>query len=602
MIRIILTLFILNNILSAAWLSDEERYINGKYNDNLKIIWLYKKADNSSDGLQNNFAKALNKSTKILSETFDNVKTEKKSDYGDMISLLEDNEKNTNKQILTDEFAIELLDKTVDNQLVAAFKIEKIMQNNNSVYRLFGLKLFKDGDKSIVTTYEVNKKTDKITVKTLQDMIEFFVMSSIENYEGIQRNGVSPIITYSNSDETSLQITSFKVQDVKKFISYVSQQDIELAYKTKLISSDKITPIIAQEYCESLGMMLINKNFILEDIDDEYYYEQLYKKYSFKNSSEVYKKIVTSSEPSKKFRCIDAKNGKDIKTMQDYEATEIGIKYRLNSDTVFHKEKITAIDIETEEAFDGSAKIYIAMIDKTGFLTIWENNEQISSKQTDILNAYSLDLSKSIDYIKIKSLQRKIIYKNENGTLNITSDTFTEDDEKIKETKYINDDGLFVISEFKSNGKTISINMNQELQINKITEKLNFWPTSLAIGKNEISIGSKDKISTYKLEDNDKVKMQTIQERIGVTGDIVKLVYFNDGEYLVAGTTNSELVFYKKGKLEPIKTIKNYGYSINDISISNSEKFLIVSNGDQTIYVFDLEVILNSILINKDGN
>ena len=47
--KVFLSLLMLYSFSYALF--DSERYVNGSYDDNLKIVWMYSKADNKDGGL-----------------------------------------------------------------------------------------------------------------------------------------------------------------------------------------------------------------------------------------------------------------------------------------------------------------------------------------------------------------------------------------------------------------------------------------------------------------------------------------------------------------------------------------------------------------------
>jgi len=112
-------------------------------------------------------------------------------------------------------------------------------------------------------------------------------------------------------------------------------------------------------------------------------------------------------------------------------------------------------------------------------------------------------------------------------------------------------------------------------------------------GLSIIFVGSNNKIYQYNTYGTLK------QTYIGITDDVTKIVFFNHNKNFVASTNSSELVFYEINKPKPIKIISNFGYSFLNMAVSQNQKFLAVSNADQMVYIFDLEVILNSTISNE---
>ena len=572
------------SLLFGLLYASDSRYINGDYNENLKIIWMYSKADNTRDGLQTKFAKTLNPTLQKLQEKFENISSTTLQDYHSILSVIQDSDIYTQKEKLFDADMLGLLDN-IESQLVVAFKMQKIGQDH---YRLFGIKLFKDGDEHIVTTHEVNKHIKNITSKDIESMILFFVQSSIDDYESVQRVGSEPIITYADEKEEDLKIQIFKNQKIKKFTTYVASQDLELAASLGFLSSQENNQQTAQEYCELLGMMLINKNFVKSDESSEFYYELLFEKYSFKDGWEVYKRNNASDITGRNFKCIEAKDTTTQIPIKDYEVHEIGLKHKLNN-AQEHKEKVVAVAIRSEESFDGSNTLYSAIADTTGLISIWENENMVTSIKSSNEDARSLALTSDLKEVTIANY-------SESRTYNIASkDTLTSNTNSLTE--------IYTIDKVTANTNTSAtalINAKKELVINGTVTQLNYWPTSLAIAQNQMVIGSNASIYIYELDNDNQLLDTEPKVYSDFSGDVVKILYFKEDGYFLVATTDSELVFYKRGEESPIKIISSFGYSINDIAISESQKFLIVANGDQLVYIFDLDVILNSTVSKKD--
>lgn len=583
--KVFLSLLMLYSFSYALF--DSERYVNGSYDDNLKIVWMYSKADNKDGGLQRKFGKALNNTANKLRDSFDNITSTQMKKYHSLISIMEDSSIYANKEKLFNSDMLSLYDHNVNTQLVVAFKVEKVEKNH---YRLFGIKLFKDGKKTIATTHEVNKKVSIISQETLENMAYFFIKSSIDDYQSVNRSGSDPIITFADNKEDKLKVEIFKAQEVKKFSTYVENQDFELAASLNLISSENKNQKTAQEYCEVLGMMLINKNFAMDDIDNQYFYEMLYEKYSFKDGWIVYKKTNPSDVEGKNFKCIDAKDSIMSISADEYELNQIGLKYRLNNKEVYHSKKIVAVDIQSEESFDGSDTIYTSVIDNDGLLSIWENGDMASKKETDIKDTKAITLSDAITDITIENTQKIVKYKINSGKI----DDKSSGDAESK----VDRSGLYIIGKVSNDTLTATIDANKELVFNGTTNKLDYWPTTISIIDNKLAVGARGRIYIYSFTNNQINTNETIEHN-DFSGDVSKILFFKNGEYYVVATTQSELVFYKKGEPNSIKKISNFGYSINDISISKNEKYLVAANGDETVYIYELDVIINSTISDK---
>ena len=588
--KILIAVLMASTMLLAFF--NETRYINGEYNDNLKVIWMYNDADNQGGGLQTKFGQALNNTLKRLQNDFVNIRSSQKKDYSSILSIIEDPTIYTHKEKLFDADMLELYDTDVDDQLVVAFKIEQDKENN---YRLFGIKLFKDGDNSIVTTYEVNKESNEISQAILEEMAYFFVKSSIDDYESVKRSGSEPIITYADETEQSLVIELFKPQEVKKFTTDVASLDFELASSLKLVSSPILNQKTAEEYCETLGMMLLNKNFVQDTLSSEYYYELLFEKYSFKDGWIVYKRTNPTDIEDRDFRCIDAKDTIVKISIQEYELNEIGLRYRLNNNEVYHESKIVAVDIQSEFSEDNNLSIYTAIIDEDGILTVHENAKMVLEEETGIRNVNSMKFSADKKTITITNAENSIVLNIKDGFLGVDYSTPTK-------VNNVSTDGYYIISEYKptaENPISVITDSNNELSINGVITKLEYWPLGLAVAKNRIIVGSSGKLYIYFIDDDGYLLPEKTIEHNDFSGDVVKVLFFKDEKYFVVATTKSELVFYKKDEPKAIKTISNFGYSINDIAISSNQQHLIAANGDQTVYIFDLDVILNATISDK---
>jgi hypothetical protein len=586
MIRIGLILITFTiEVLFGSLLGDDDRYIYQDYNDNLKIIWLNNKSDYKREKYQKMFAKALNHVIISLKKQnkFDNITSKQKKQYSAIVSVIEDSSIYIDKTKLLDAVD-DLFDDKLSSQLVVALKFQRV---NDGHYKIFGLKMFKDGKKSIATTYEVHKHTNNLTQKTLENMIRFFILSSISDYDKINRGGVNPIITFANNTKDNLKLKVFKAIDVKVETSYIQSQDFQLAYKLHLISSDDYNPKVANEYCAMTGQMLINKKLIpLKQQLDEYNYEQLFEQVDFKDGWIVYGKNSNISQYGKRdFRCIEAKDTLQELTLQEYEINEIGLQAKLNNKTVAHQDEIKAVDIIDETNIDGEYSFYVAMADITGTISVWQNQDFISKKSSIYKQPRNIKIEDDFNKVVIDTIDKTITYTNNGGAL--------EYDSSKPSTKYINQNGEYMIDSLYAGVYKTSINIDSTLHIGKKTIQLSYTPTALGTDDTSIFVGSKDKIYQYNTYGTLK------QTYTGITDDVTKIVFFNHNKNFVASTNNSELIFYEINKPTPIKIISNFGYSFLNMAVSQNQKFLAASNADQMVYVFDLEAILNSTISNK---
>jgi len=598
MIKVIIFFSLVCTSVFGSFFVDSSRYVYDDYNNNIKIIWMQSKKEVKKSKLQKKFGKALNASIKnAISKRFKN-KTLVQKPYANITSIMEDPSIYSDKQKLFDA-VFDLFDPKLQDQYVVALKLN----HTDGVYRVYGLKLFKDGSKSLVSTFEVDKKADTISTKELTNMINFFILSSMYDYDTIKRTGANSIIQYKDATNTSLIIETFKSLPARKFLDYVSQKDLELAYKNHLVSTDKVTPNSAQQFCSIMGMMLINKNFIESDKDpeDEYYYEMLFEKFSFKDGWEVYQRKSFLNPDDKQFRCVDSRDSKLIKSMKEYETTEIGLRYRINKDAKIYTDKIVASDIESETSADDEDILYIVIVDENGLISLWQTDEEndtmeLVAKHTisvnNLNNIKGIDLSASIDKITLETLTDKISWDIADGEL------INESKTSIK--TYIKDNGHHIIkSKEMPLAGTISVDMEQNILINSKKYPLPYWPTAFDLSsKNVLVIGGDSILESYQLVNGLQLSKTPIKYK-GINSEIEKILFFNEGEYFVVGTINSELLFYKTGNPQPIKIISKFGYSIVDMSISKNGKYLIAVNGDLIVYVYELDTILNSTIEDK---
>ncbi|MEA2050458.1 MAG: hypothetical protein U9O56_06995 [Campylobacterota bacterium] len=579
MIKLLFVLVLASYELLAFF--DQTRYINGEYKNNLKIIWLHNKSDNTADNIQVKFSLALNDSVKKLYNKYgyEHISNTEMKNYSSISSIIDEPSIYTDKQKLFDALDDQLNAK-YDDQLVVLLRIVKLEGNG---YKIFGAKLFKDGKENIASTYEINYKGKNLTQKHLNNMTYFFIKSSINDFEAINRSGVDPIITFKDDIGGELEIETFKAIDIKKHTAKIENVDFEEAYKLGLISSDKPSPQVAHEYCEMLGLMLINKNLLTSDeFENEYTYEQLFEKVSFQDGWEVYGKTKYLEYDKRDFRCVEAKDSILKYNLNEYEQNEIGLFLKLNNKNVIHKDEIRAVDIVVEKSFSGDDKLYIAMIDEIGMLSIWENDEYLVGKNIHLKNAKRLELEEDLSTINIETLTKKSVLKNESGTI--------EEETTRNHQDYIQN-GIFIVDKDSSTYVDIQNNL---VKLDGTKTELEYSPTSLKRYIGGISIGTKDAVYTYLNGTEEPIK------HIGIDGYVNKIIYFKDDKYFVVSTSTSKLIVFKAGESKPIKTISNFGYSFVDISISSDQKYLVAANGDQMVYVFDLDVILNSTITNKE--
>ena len=586
MIRLFIMLILINSYLFSFL--NQERYINGEYNNNLKIIWM----NNKSKGkLQSLFTKAQNVVyQKLYKENeFESIKNEQKADYRSVLAVLDDPAIYTDKQKLFEADMLDFYDNDLDDQLVVVFRLEKTKKS----LRLYGLKLFKDGDNTIVTTHEVNfyrkKTSQKVSQKILENMIYFFIKSSIDDYESVPRLNTKQMVLFQDETKESLKIEIFKEQNIKRFTTTVTSQDFELAQKLDLIETKKLNQTSASEYCELLGMMLENKIFIEDgNEDDYYYYELLFEDIAFQDGRIVNKRVYDTNLEGREFRCVDAKDSISVMSIQEYEIQNIGIRYRLNNNNLVHEDKIVATDIQVKKAEDGTNILKILIADEKGIISLWENNSLLLTQKSDIENIQSISLNSELNRVTIINRLEEKEYSIENNFLKETKTT------PIAQIK----NGIFEISNVVFNLKRYSIDSDNYLVIDDNEYNLGYWPTNLAVSSNYLVISNGNSLYRYSLDENFNIIKK--ENYSGFRGEVTKLLYFNSGEYLIVGTSDSEIVLYKKDELKPIKIISDFGYSINDISISDDDNYLVIANGDAIVYLFELDVILNNIILNQE--
>ena len=545
--------------------------------------------NNSKGKLQSLFTKAQNVVYQKLykDNEFENIKNEQKADYRSILAVLDDPTIYTDKQKLFEADMLDFYDNNLDDELVAVFRLEK---TENS-YRLYGLKLFKDGDNTIVSTNEVNSYTQEITQEILENMIYFFIKNSIDDYESVPRLNAKQIVLFQNGESGKLNIEIFKEQNIKRFITPVTSQDLELAQKLNLVKTKKLNQTSASEYCELLGMMLENKIFIKDgDEDSYYYYELLFDDIAFQDGRVVNKRVYDTNLEGRKFRCVDAKDSLSIMPLKEYEIQNIGIRYRLNNKILVHKDKIVATNIEVSSSQEGEKVLHIVMADKKGKVSLWKDDTLLFSQELNIDNIQSVTSTLNSTY-KTVTLHNRVEdkeYSLNNKTLTLINTTPIE----------VNKMGIFEIENTTFNSNRYSINSDNYLLIDSFKYNLGYWPTHLAVASNIVTISNGNALYKYRLDDS---LLITSKERYsGFKGEVTKLLYFHSGEYLIVGTTNSEIVLFKKDELKPIKILSNFGYNINDISLSEDDSYLVVANGDMITYVFELDVILNNIVLNQE--
>jgi len=584
MIRIVLILLIINSYLFSFL--DEERYINGKYTNNLKVIWMN---NNSKGKLQSLFTKAQNVVYQKLykDNEFENIKNEQKADYRSVLAVLDDPTIYTDKRKLFEADMLDFYDNDLNDELVAVFRLEKTEKS----YRLYGLKLFKDGDNTIVTTNEVNSYTQNITQKILENMIYFFIKSSIDDYESVLRMNAKQIVLFQDEKKDSLKIEIFKEQNIKRFITPVTSQDLELAQKLNLVKTKNLNQTSASEYCELLGMMLENKIFIKDGNEDNYYYyELLYDEIGFKDGRVVNKRVYDTNLEGREFRCVDAKDSVSIMPLKEYEIQNIGIRYRLNNKNLVHEDKIVATDIKISTSKDAEKTVNVMIADESGKVSLWKDNMVVLSQNVNIENIQSIALNSTLKTVTIYNRVEGKEYSINNNSFSLLNTIPIEQNRM----------GIFEIENSMYNSRRYSINSENYLFIDNVKYNLGYWPTHLAVSSNFVTISNGNTLYKYSLDEN--LMMINKEVYSGFKGEVTKLLYFHSGEYLLVGTSASELVLYKKDELKPIKIISNFGYNINDISLSEDDNYLVVANGDMITYVFELDVILNNIVLNQEKN
>lgn len=568
----------------SVFAESSQRYVNGDYDERLKVIWLNNKKDNKKGNLQVKFVKALNNILNSNRISFNEKKLEKKEKYTDILSVMNDSAIYTDKEKLLEADMLSFIDD-VNDQLIVVLRLEKSQDNN---YHLYGLKIFKDEQSILASTYEVNKYLPNASIKEFENMIEFFIKSSINDYASVYHSASNPIITFDKNKK--LQITLFKHQKIKRNLDPVESQDFELAANLGLISSSEVNQKTASEYCTMLGMMLQNKNFAL-DINDEYYFEELYEKFSFKDNWLVYKRNTDQDIKNKKIKCVGAKESLLTIAIEEYERNNIGLRLKLN-DIDQSKEAIVAVDVQSSENFDGSNLIYSAIINKNGDLTFWENATLISKSNIYVPNPQYIKISENIDNITIKNYTKSLKFKIVNGKIEGGS---AYDTEELKTDL----DGVFINHRTDADGFSISALSSKKILINSTELNLPSIPTAIANLQKKLFLGGTDKLEAYDFNENGIIDFASKQEYKGISGDVSKILFFGESGNIVVGTTNSEILFYQKDKLDPFKIISSFGYSIIDMAISKNQKYLIVANADQTVYVFDLITIMNNVINNE---
>jgi len=579
MIRILIILILINSYLFSFL--NEDRYVNGKYNNNLKVIWM----NNRSKGkLQSLFTKAQNVVYQKLykDNEFNNIKNEQKKDYRSILAILDDPEIYTDKKKLFEADMLDFYNNDLNDQLVVVFKLEKA---ENS-FRLYGLKLFKDGDNAIATTYEVNSYTKDITQKKLEDMIYFFIKSSINDYESRRRINAKQIVFFKDEKKNILEIETYKDQKIKRFTTDITSQDFSLAQKLHLIGYKNLNQSSASEYCHLLGMMLENKIFL--DNGDEnsyYYYEQLFEDIAFQDGRVVSKRVYDTNLKNRDFRCVDAKDSIAIMPIKEYEIQNIGVKYRLNNSAIVHEKRVVAVDILLSQ---NKKSLYSVIIDEGAKVSFWKDDTLLFTQDLKIENIQS---------IKLEDNFTKVVIKNR-----VEIKEFTISDKSLILEKTIPivqaSSGIFEVANTIFNSKKYSIDSYNYLLVDSTSNDLGYWPTHLAVSSDNVVISNSKALYKYTLDENFYVVNR--EQLSGFNGEVTKILYFNSGEYLIVGTSKSEIILYKKDGLKPIKVIANFGYSINDISISDNDRYIIVANGDEIVYIFELDVILNNIILNQE--
>jgi len=582
MIRLLILWVLINSYLFSFL--NEERYINGNYNNNLKVIWMNNK---SKSKLQSLFIKAQNVVyQKLYKENeFENIKNEQKSDYRSVLAVLDDPTIYTEKEKLFEADMLDFFDNELDDELVIVFRLEKTEKS----FRLYGLKLFKDGDNTIVTTHEVNSYREEINQKNLENMIYFFIKSSIDDYESVPRINAKQMVLFQDEKRDSLKIEIFKEQNIKRFITSVTSQDFQLAKKLNLIKTKNLNQISASEYCELLGMMLENKIFIKDgDEDSYYYYELLFEDIAFQDGRVVNKKVYNKNLEDREFRCVDAKDSISVMPIKEYEIQNIGVRYRLNNIKLIHEDKIVKSDI-VKKSENNTDILYTFLADEKGKVSFWKNDTLILSQSLNLENIQSVYLNRNLKTVTITNrLEIQEYSIDESGYLNSIKTT------PVAQIK----NGIFEIEKVFYNSKKYSIDSGNYLVIDEFEYNLGFWPTHLAVASNFVLVSNGNSLYRYTLDDNFAIINKEFYR--GFYGDVTALRYFHNEEYLIVGTSDSEIVLYKKDELNPIKVISNFGYNINDISISDDDNHLVVANGDGIVYIFDLDVILNNIVLNQE--
>ena len=314
MVKIFLVILMINSYLWSFSFFDSERYINGEYNKNLKVLWMQ---SNLSPKLKSKFIKAQNNIYKKLykNNDFQNIENLKIRYNNSLLSVISNPMIYSDKKKMIEADIRYFFDKELENQLVVLFILEKLVGDN---YRLWGLKMFKDGDKMIATTHEVNKEEKDISQKSLESMLEFFILSSIDDYKSVERIKYQKIATFDEKNG-NLNVEILRENFLKKFITDVEKNDFQLAKRLGFIKSKKFTQETAQNYCEIMGMNLEKQLFIAkEDLDDYFYTGAFHIEVETTDNIKIVTKIISNqNRMNKKFRCID-KNRIDIVVKKEY--------------------------------------------------------------------------------------------------------------------------------------------------------------------------------------------------------------------------------------------------------------------------------------------